>query len=347
MGKLNVSKKIQLYLWILSFSWTAIIAGSFFWYWSLSEKQVIAVSKSKAITAFEQGRMYRLWVSRNGGVYVPVSAHSQPNPLLAHVPDRDVETTTGKALTLVNATYMARQVYESSLGQETVGHVHLTSLNPLRPENKPDPWEEKALRAFAAGAKEVSGIEVVNGRKLMRLERVAVTEEACLKCHAGRGARVGTILGGVGVSVPISDILDATRQQVAGVAISHAALWLLGLGMLFAGSHKISGGVSALQRSKEDLSRQAFLLEREVGQRQLIQQQLAGKVLELEATAAKVKQLEGILPICMYCKKIRDDSESWHQIEKYISEHSQADFSHSICPTCFDKAVREIGTSEG
>jgi hypothetical protein len=342
MGGVGISKKIQLYAYILAFAWTAVLAGSFAWYYHSSEKQVLAVSKSKAITAFEQGRLYRLWVSRNGGVYVPVTEKVRPNPLLSHVPERDITTTSGRTLTLVNATHMARQVYESTLKGEMVGNVHLTSLNPLRPENRPDPWEEKALRAFEAGAKEVSGIEVVNGRSFMRLERVAFTETVCLKCHIGKGARVGAIIGGVGVTVPISDILDATRQHLVGGAISYAAIWALGLGMLVAGTRRISRGVAALQKSEADLSAQTFQLAAEIRQRQLIQEQLAGKVSELEATVAKVKQLEGILPICMYCKKIRDDAASWHQIEHYISEHSEADFSHSICPACYDKAVSEI-----
>jgi hypothetical protein len=342
MGGASISRKIQLYACILAFAWTAVLAGSFAWYYKSSEKQVLAVSKSKAITAFEQGRLYRLWVSRNGGVYVPVTEKTRPNPLLANVPERDVATTTGRALTLVNATYMARQVYESALQGEMVGQVHLTSLNPLRPENRPDPWEEKALRAFEGGAREVSGIEVVNGRSFMRLERVAFTETACLKCHLAKGARVGTIIGGVGVTVPISDILDATRQHIVGGAISYAAIWSLGLGMLIAGTRRISRGVADLQKSEEDLSLQTFQLAREVGQRQLIQEQLAGKVQELEATMALVKQLEGILPICMYCKKIRDDGSRWREIEQYISEHSEADFSHSICPSCYDRAVNEI-----
>ena len=64
-------------------------------------------------------------------------------------------------------------------------------------------------------------------------------------------------------------------------------------------------------------------------------------ILELRATLAKVKQLEGIIPICMYCKKIRDDKESWQQLEGYITEHSEALFSHGICPECAVKATRE------
>ncbi len=57
-------------------------------------------------------------------------------------------------------------------------------------------------------------------------------------------------------------------------------------------------------------------------------------ILELRAALAKVKLLEGIIPICMYCKKIRDDKESWQPLERYISEHSEALFSHGICPEC-------------
>lgn len=65
--------------------------------------------------------------------------------------------------------------------------------------------------------------------------------------------------------------------------------------------------------------------------------QLARQKEELEKTLARVKLLEGIIPICMYCKQIRSDDEAWHQLEQYISDHSNAMFSHSICPSCFDK----------
>jgi len=68
-------------------------------------------------------------------------------------------------------------------------------------------------------------------------------------------------------------------------------------------------------------------------------------IAELEATLTLVKQLEGIIPICSYCKKIRDDRDSWHGLEKYITEHSEAKFSHGICPTCFEEEKRKIETS--
>lgn len=54
----------------------------------------------------------------------------------------------------------------------------------------------------------------------------------------------------------------------------------------------------------------------------------------LRTTQKQIKQLEGIIPICMFCKKIRNDTDLWLQVERYVSEHSAAQFSHSICPAC-------------
>ncbi len=60
-------------------------------------------------------------------------------------------------------------------------------------------------------------------------------------------------------------------------------------------------------------------------------------ILELEKALANVKRLSGLLPICASCKKIRDDDGYWHQVEVYIRSHTEADFSHSICPDCTQK----------
>lgn len=62
----------------------------------------------------------------------------------------------------------------------------------------------------------------------------------------------------------------------------------------------------------------------------------------LEAALARVRQLEGVIPICSYCKKIRDDRNSWQQLEIYISSHSEARFSHGICPHCVEEQIKII-----
>jgi CheY-like chemotaxis protein len=71
-----------------------------------------------------------------------------------------------------------------------------------------------------------------------------------------------------------------------------------------------------------------------------LQQTLADRVRRLEEALSKVKQLQGLLPICSYCKRIRDDQNYWQQVESYISVHSGVQFSHSYCPECFDKYVK-------
>jgi len=71
-----------------------------------------------------------------------------------------------------------------------------------------------------------------------------------------------------------------------------------------------------------------------------LQSSLADRVRELELALAQVKQLRGLLPICCYCKKIRDDRNYWQQVEGYISEHSEVQFSHGVCPDCYEQVVK-------
>ena len=71
-----------------------------------------------------------------------------------------------------------------------------------------------------------------------------------------------------------------------------------------------------------------------------LQQEAIDRVHSLEEALARVKQLEGLVPICTYCKKIREDDTSWEQIEAYLARHTDARFSHSICPHCYETVVQ-------
>jgi CheY-like chemotaxis protein len=73
-----------------------------------------------------------------------------------------------------------------------------------------------------------------------------------------------------------------------------------------------------------------------------LQSQLQARVQELEAALDQVKLLSGMLPICANCKNIRDDKGYWHQVEVYIHNHSEADFSHGLCPDCAKKLYPEL-----
>jgi DNA-binding response OmpR family regulator len=73
-----------------------------------------------------------------------------------------------------------------------------------------------------------------------------------------------------------------------------------------------------------------------------LQSQLNARIGELQQTLAAVRQLKGLLPICCYCKRIRKDEDYWQQLETYISDHSDAEFSHGICPECLVNARVEF-----
>jgi len=83
----------------------------------------------------------------------------------------------------------------------------------------------------------------------------------------------------------------------------------------------------------------AARLELQVAERT---RELEEKVAQLESALGAVKKLEGVIPICGVCKKIRNDKESWQQLEQYISEHSQALFSHGLCPDCYEREMLEL-----
>lgn len=70
-----------------------------------------------------------------------------------------------------------------------------------------------------------------------------------------------------------------------------------------------------------------------------LQRGLAARVRELEAALTQIQQLQGLLPICMYCMKIRDDQNYWQQVDAYLATHTAAQVSHGICPACYEQFV--------
>lgn len=72
-----------------------------------------------------------------------------------------------------------------------------------------------------------------------------------------------------------------------------------------------------------------------------LQRRLLTHVQGLEEALANVRRLSGLLPICAYCKAIRDDSDYWHRVEEYVTDHSEVQFSHGICPDCLNTVVKQ------
>jgi PAS domain S-box-containing protein len=212
----------------LAAGWTVTLCLLLAWDFHQIRRQASTPALVDAQSSFERDVAFRRWAARHGGVYVPVTPETPPNANLAHVPERDITSPSGQALTLLNSAYISRQIHEwyENPGA-TQGHV--TSLKPIRTENAPDPWETHALKALENGEQEVVAESTIDGKKHLRLMRPLLTEPQCLKCHASQGYREGDIRGGVSVSVPMDSYDSAAGRTRRFAAVAYSALWLLGI----------------------------------------------------------------------------------------------------------------------
>lgn len=93
---------------------------------------------------------------------------------------------------------------------------------------------------------------------------------------------------------------------------------------------------------EEKIKEKTAILERQIAERKKAEAEKEKTIIKLQEATQKIKILGGLIPICASCKKIRDDKGYWCRIESYISEHSEADFSHGICPDCLKKLYPEF-----
>lgn len=149
---------------------------------------------------------------------------------------------------------------------------------------------------------------------------------------------------------PHMAILDWKMPGIDGVTIcrkvretlSDSPVYLI----LLTGMGEHDNIVEGLRAGADDYVTKPFDAEElhariQVGVRVIqLQMALAERVGELERALAHVKQLQGLLPICSICKKILNDEKKWQQIETYIAEHSEAQFSHGLCPECNERMMR-------
>ncbi|MBN2891748.1 MAG: DUF3365 domain-containing protein, partial [Bacteroidales bacterium] len=196
-----IRRRIKYYISVLFF-WTALIVSLNIYEFNGIKKDTNELVVNEARASINKDQAIRHWASLHGGIYVPVDSNTQPNPGLAHIPERDIVTPSGVQLTLMNPAYIIRQMNEYS--KEYYGmEGHITSKIIIREENKPDDWEILALDKFENGDTEVLGYSEMNGEEYFRLMQPMITKESCLKCHGFQGYKVGDIRGGVSVSLPI------------------------------------------------------------------------------------------------------------------------------------------------
>lgn len=428
-------------LWLLTILASAWINHHY------SHQEMEQTARTEARTVLKRDLTFRHWFAEFGGIYAPVTKFTPPNPYLAQIPDRDIAKPDGTPLTLINPAYMIRLVNEGSVGNNSPT-THMTSLKPLRPENRPDAWEKAALERAEHGETEVSEFTTINGKPYLRYLLTVKTEAPCLKCHAAQGYRLGDQRGGLTIALPTGQLLAGHEKTVRTLYLWHLLIYLLGATGLFWGQHFLARrsrqrdlAIEALEESEANFRTVAdfayaweywrgpdgemkyvspsvkeltgygpeqFMTDRDFlkhlvfeDDRELVGQHVdtfheqacrpldfrirtaTGEIRWLhhicqpvydrygvfqgrrasnyditeEKTAKihndelidklrealeKVKTLRGFIPICASCKKIRDDHGYWSQVEAYISKHSEAVFSHGICPDCAHRLYPEF-----
>jgi len=252
---------------------------------------------------FQAVSAMRDWNMRHGGVYIPVTKDSRPNPLLQD-PLREVMTQGGTRLTKVNHAQMLR-VISNLLKEERGVRMRISGLTPLHAANAPDGWERNALGDLEKGQKETYEVVGTGDQAVFRFMSPLKVDPSCVGCHKDQKERVGNIYGGVSVTfawAPFEKLMSRNNRQI----------WI---------THLLFLGVSFLL---------IFLLGRK----------LVVQIDALQESLQRIRTLEGLVPICANCKKIRAEGgnpfeqSSWTSVERYISDRTDAEFTHGLCPEC-------------
>jgi putative nucleotidyltransferase with HDIG domain len=217
---------------LLALLWTGLLSVLLFLNVREIQKSPAEQAEIQAKSLINSVISFRSWASHFGGVYVPVSDQYPPNPYLKS-PKRDLTTTDGDKLTLINPAYMTRQVFEDFHGKEGL-NGHLTSLKPLNPNNTPDAWEVKSLESFERGSVQATTIEQTSqGAKVFRYMKPLYVDDNCMKCHAEQGYKVGDVRGGISTIIDLREGDAIASRSIISLMWTYGLIWLLGLGGLY------------------------------------------------------------------------------------------------------------------
>lgn len=208
--------------------WTTVIMAVTSITLYIHHQGTVKIADHEARGYYRIDQAYRAWVEKLGGVYAPLDK-VEPNPHL-NVSRRDVITTDGQRLTLINPVYMTRLVFESLMTTSGTPVISkLTSLQPLNPINMPDKWEREALTAIEKGEiNDRSEVVLLKGTPYLRMISKFTTEDACLNCHAQQGYRLGDVRGAISISVPYSNYTQTEFRMRNNIVAGYLLLWGIG-----------------------------------------------------------------------------------------------------------------------
>jgi diguanylate cyclase (GGDEF)-like protein len=216
--------------YVATLVWLVLIGLSFYWNYANLKAEQKRVALEAASSFFKQIVITRAWNAEHGGVYVPVTKATRPNPYLIDEL-RDIAVNKKMALTKVNPAFMTRQIAEIAEKGNGI-KFHITSLNPIRPANKPTPKEAAALKNLEQGIPYVSEFYTSGQADYFFYMAPLWTTKECLACHAEQGYKEGDIRGGISVTLPFVPEIPAVV-----LALAHLFIGLVGgFGITYAGT---------------------------------------------------------------------------------------------------------------
>ncbi|MDP1623306.1 MAG: DUF3365 domain-containing protein [Bacteroidales bacterium] len=249
------------YSFLLAALWTLLLGAITLWDINQNNEDTLENAYVSSTCGLNKDILYRRRAAMHGGIYVPVTEKTQPNPYLSDIPDRDITTLSGNQLTLINPAYMTRQVYEMET-DVSEARSHLTSFKPIRPDNKPDAWEKKALESFENGMEEVIEADTIDGRAYYRLMKPLRTQPGCLKCHEKDSYKINDKRVGISVSYPIGNLNEISESHLNQQLLVLLLLWTIGICIIFFGYFRIKksdrGRALAEIKMKKPVCREVF-----------------------------------------------------------------------------------------
>ncbi len=207
--------------------WTLFVALilSYLTYQKYEQVEELALLEAK--TSINKDIAYRKWVATHGGVYVPITKETPPNPYLK-VPNRDLNTTTGVQLTLINPAYALRQMTEQY--SELYGiRSHLSSNKYINPKNAPDRWESKSLQTLLKTKKDVYEFRTLDNKEYLSYMTPFFVKQECMKCHGDQGYKIGDIRGALTITLPMDRYDDVFLKGLVSTNVILLWVWILGM----------------------------------------------------------------------------------------------------------------------
>lgn len=239
---------------LLFMAFAIVVAVSAYISFRILDEQEFRRSELLARTAAAKDVELRDWMATFGGIFVPVTDLTPPNPYL-NPAGRELTGPDGRTLTKMNPAYVTRLLHER-WGNKYGMIGHITSLQPIRPQNAASPWETAALAELTQrGSGEFSEIYTEKNNSYMRHMTPLYAKPGCLTCHTTQGYKVGDIMGGISNTVPTATVAGGDAEVKQTLISGHAAVAILML-LLF-----VWAGKSLLRRNDQRYKAELALKE--------------------------------------------------------------------------------------